>query len=112
MRRFRKGDKVKFYLDRVRSEDHDLFRGPTNRLTQLGVYTVKNRESIFIRLEEVEGGFRESLFEYLDAPDLPYCHGSRSDGECNWSECPQLKDYQNYCPYAAAWEDYWDEGYF
>ena len=32
-----------------------------------------------------------------------------SDGDCNWSECPQAKDYQSYCPIAAENEK--EEGY-
>lgn len=41
-------------------------------------------------------------------PKVPHCHAGR-DGDCYWDECPQLKDYKSYCPYAAAWEDYWHE---
>jgi len=28
------------------------------------------------------------------------CHAG-GDGECNWQECPQKRDYKSYCPLAG-----------
>jgi hypothetical protein len=34
------------------------------------------------------------------------------DGDCYWDKCPQLTDYQSYCPRAKASEAKWrEEGY-
>jgi len=48
----------------------------------------------------------------MDEPDVPHCHSGR-DGECYSPSCPQLLDGEpgatgRYCPYAQAWEDYWE----
>lgn len=43
----------------------------------------------------------------MSEPEEPHCHGAM-DGDCDWSECPQKVHYQSYCPYAKAWEAYWD----
>lgn len=36
----------------------------------------------------------DGLYDASRAPNLTGCHaaGRNSDGECNWRECPQLKD--------------------
>lgn len=46
----------------------------------------------------------------LDFAPNQHCHASRGDGECFWSECPQLRnggiDYQSYCcPLEFDYED-------
>ena len=41
-------------------------------------------------------------------PTVPQCHSDR-DGDCDWEDCPQAKNWQTYCPYARAWETYWIE---
>lgn len=46
-----------------------------------------------------------------EKPGCPHCHAGR-DGDCDWQDCPQERDNEpktsgRYCPYAAAWEDYW-----
>lgn len=45
---------------------------------------------------------------YVPETALRHCRSGR-DGECNWDECPQKANYQSYCPYAKAWEDYWEQ---
>jgi len=37
-----------------------------------------------------------------------HCHAGK-DGDCNWPQCPQLKDYQQYCPLAKADEEEWGD---
>lgn len=32
------------------------------------------------------------------------CHADR-DGECNWVNCPQLKNYQRHCPLDVDTDD-------
>ena len=52
----------------------------------------------------------ENLFIYLalsDALELIIslgCHAG-SDGDCNWSECPQLKNYKVICPLHKNYEE-------
>lgn len=35
----------------------------------------------------------------------PPCHAD-TDGECNWKDCPQKVEYQQYCPLAKALEEH------
>lgn len=49
----------------------------------------------------------ETLASGLSEPTVPHCQ-SDSDGDCDWKDCPQLVDYKSYCPYAKAWEAFWE----
>lgn len=41
-------------------------------------------------------------------PELPpHCHSDR-DGDCDWQDCPQLKVYRTYCPFAKFWESLYE----
>lgn len=45
----------------------------------------------------------------LPEPSVPRCQSSRDGEECFWDKCPQKANYQSYCPYAKAWEAYWEQ---
>lgn len=58
----------------------------------------------FVRRKEVltnptatEGTTEESIV-------VPHCHAG-SDGDCSWEGCPQLVDYQTWCPLATRYEE-------
>jgi hypothetical protein len=38
-----------------------------------------------------------------DEREPPACRAAR-DGDCIWTECPQLKVYRDHCPLDAAWQ--------
>lgn len=54
---------------------------------------------------EIAAGVPDEIPE----PKLPHCHSSRDGEDCNWDGCPQKINYQSYCPYAKAWDDYWEQ---
>jgi len=59
-------------------------------------------------MAEHEGRQKQSgATPMMKPPNVPECRAAR-DGDCIWKECPQAKDYQSYCPYAKAWEEYLD----
>lgn len=52
----------------------------------------------------------------LEKPTVPKCNAD-NDGDCEWAECPQLRDGEpktsgRHCPYDAEWGRYYESNEF